>query len=108
MENNKKNIDMAIVGTEDVITLFGAVGIEAVKINSINEADKALNKCSNEGKKIIFISEDVYEQIPEIIEKYSQKAYPIIMPLPLDEQCNGVGVERIRKSVEQAIGVNLF
>lgn len=107
MENNNQK-DMAIVGIEDVITLFGAVGIEPVKINSALEADKALNKCSNEGKKIIFISEDVYEQIPDVIEKYSQKAYPIIMPLPLDEECNGVGVERIRKSVEQAIGVSLF
>lgn len=99
---------MAIVGSEDVVCLFGAAGIEPVRITDASEADAALYRLAREGKKIIFLSEDLYQAIPDVLAKYADKAYPILLPLPLDQDANGVGLERIRKSVERAIGISLF
>ena len=65
-------------------------------------------KLFKEGCKIIYVTEKVYENIPETLEKYSQMTYPIILPLPLDNVNSGVGMKKIKANVEKAIGINIF
>ena len=61
-----------------------------------------------EGCKIIFVTEEIYQNIPETLEKYSQMTYPIILPLPLDDVNSGVGMKKIKANVEKAIGIDIF
>lgn len=105
MENK---IDIAIIGNEDTVALFNVVGIKTYVSCDASMVDQIVFDLSKANCKIIYISEKLYEMILETLAKYQTKAYPIILPLPLDQESNGIGLKRIRQNVEKAIGINIF
>lgn len=110
MEDKQQIIrtDIAAIGKEDTVALFNAVGVTTYYTDNPDEIDQIIFKLSKANCKIIFVSEKVYSIIPETLEKYATSAYPIILPIPLDETSDGLGLKRIRQNVEKAIGINIF
>lgn len=103
-----KPIDAAILGTEEEILLFNAVGIPAFPLKDVSEAEAAVTRLSKRQCKVIYVSEDLYEQIPDIVAKYKFSAFPILLPLPTGKNPKGVGLKRIAQNVENAIGIDIF
>jgi len=104
---SEKN-DIAAIGSDDTIILFNAIGIKTYITKSLSEAEKRIAELANEKCKIVYLAEDIYEAIPETIEKYQYTAFPIIIPLPLTTKPLGVGLKKIKDNVEKAIGINIF
>lgn len=100
--------DISAIAFSDNINILNAVGIKTNVIKDIKEADEIIFELSKSGTKIIYVSEEIYTQIPKTLEKYAHLAYPIILPLPFDGPSKGVGDKKIRASVEKAIGINIF
>ena len=103
-----ERIDIAIIGSDDGVILFNAVGIKTYIVNSLSEAEKKVAQLANEKCKIIYLAEDIYEEIPETIEKYQYTPFPIIIPLPTKPTTKGIGLKKIKDNVEKAIGINIF
>ncbi len=109
MEEKKiTKTDIAIIGKEDTVALFNAIGVTTFFTNDPNEIDQIIFKLAKDNCKIIFVSENIYTLIPETLEKYKLSAYPIILPIQLDLESSGLGLKRIRENVEKAIGINIF
>jgi len=104
----EKTIDTAIVGTTDEILLFNAVGITAFPVKDASEAEKTITKLSQRECKIIYVTEELYETIPETIGKYQFSAFPILIPIPSGKGSKGIGLKRIADNVENAIGIDIF
>ncbi|MCK9536755.1 MAG: V-type ATP synthase subunit F [Bacilli bacterium] len=104
----KEKIDIAAIGSDDTIILFNAVGIKTYMVKSSSEAEKTIAQLTNEKCRIIYLAEDIYEVIPETIEKYQYTPFPIIIPLPTKTVAKGVGLKKIKDNVEKAIGINIF
>lgn len=100
--------NIAAIATTNNVTIFNSVGIKTYIKEDLNEIDKLIYELSKNGCKIVYISEELYLKIPNTLSKYANVPYPIIIPLPIDNKSSGVGDEKIRKSVEKAIGINIF
>lgn len=104
----EKKVHMAAISDNDSVMLFNALGIKTFSVENIPEAEKAIFKLVDMKCKIIYISENLYTQIPEVLDKYKNSPFPIIIPIPYGEESLGVGIEKIRKNVEKAVGIDIL
>ena len=79
---------MAIIGRGDGIVAFSAGGIKPYPVTDLEQAEKTLNKLAKE-YQIIFITEDLAQELNGVIKKYLTSVYPIIIPIPSGEGSSG-------------------
>lgn len=101
---NKRAV--AIAKTENVF-LFRSLGFETFVIDGEEKMKSVLESIAAEAQ-IIIIDEDLQAMIGEYRKRFSEKAFPIIMALPIDHEASGQGLEKLRADVEKAIGLKLF
>jgi V/A-type H+-transporting ATPase subunit F len=100
--------EIAAIGGDDSILLFNAVGIKTFNIDDLALVEKTIFELATNNYRIIYVSEDIYKNIPETLEKYKMTVYPIIIPIPLKEKSDGIGLKKIKENVEKAIGFDIF
>lgn len=100
--------EVAAIGTNDAIILFNAVGIKTYLADEPVVVDRIIFDLANDNYKIIYVSEEIYEMIPETLEKYKNITFPIIIPIPTSTDQKGIGLKKIKENVEKAIGFDIF
>lgn len=103
-----KSSEIAIIAKTSNVTIFNSIGMDTYIISDIQAVDKKIFELASAGCKIVYISENIYVDIEETLDKYKDVPYPIILPLPIDEKSLGIGEKKIKDSVEKAIGINIF
>lgn len=96
------------IGENNNISIFKGIGVDTLVSIDIDEIDQYIFNMVKVGCKIIYISEKLYKEITEILDKYKHKPFPMIIPIPINEEIQGVGLEKIKKNVEKAIGFDIF
>ena len=61
-----------------------------------------------EGCKVIFLTEPVYAQCSEAINKFKTETFPAIIPIPDSHGPSGVAMAAIKANVEKAIGADIL
>lgn len=102
--NNGK---IAVVGDKDLILAFKAAGMEVFCARSAEEAEKTVKKLAKD-YAVIFVTEDLAIQIEETVDKYRDRAYPAIIPIPSSSGATGYGMRRISRDVEMAVGTDIL
>jgi V/A-type H+-transporting ATPase subunit F len=103
-----EKIDIAAIGSDDTILLFNAIGIKTYTLSEPAQVDRIIFQLATEKCRIIYVSEDVYQEIPETIQKYKTTVYPIIIPIPTKTASKDIGIKKIKENVEKAIGFDIF
>jgi V/A-type H+-transporting ATPase subunit F len=103
MRNNK----IAVIGDKDSILAFKAIGVEAFPIKNYFDAAETLKKLARD-YAVIFITEDIAENIIDIVNRYKTRPYPAVIPIPSASGSTGLGMRNISKNVEKAIGVDIL
>lgn len=103
-----ESVSIAAIGTSDSVILFNAIGIKTYVIKEIEEVDRIVYELYKAGCKIIYFDEEIYDNISDVIEKYTYQTYPILLPLPMNGESKEVGLKKIKNNVEKAIGINIF
>lgn len=98
---------IAVIGDKDLVLAFKAIGMDVFSANSAGEAYEQI-KLLARNYSVIFITEDLAEQISDVIEKYRTEAYPAIIPIPSSEGSTGFGMSGIKKDVERAVGTDIL
>jgi len=98
---------IAVIGDKDLILAFKAIGMDVFSADTANEAEKLVKSLAKE-YAIIFITEDLAQQIDQLLTKYKTKAYPAIIPIPSSHGTTGYGIEGIKRDVEKAIGTDIL
>lgn len=98
----------AALGDRDSVILFKTLGFKTMYVESYDEIVSALRELVREETSIIFITEEVAEKIPDILDRYSSVPFPAIIPIPSKSGSTGIGMKRIRENVERAIGTNIL
>ncbi|MDD4212981.1 MAG: V-type ATP synthase subunit F [Bacilli bacterium] len=104
----EEHIPIAAIGEENTIILFNAIGIKTYLLTNPTEVAKTILTLEMQQCKIIYLSEDLYLSLPEIIEKYQSIAFPIIIPIPIKKTSMEIGKKKIRANVEKAIGIDIL
>ena len=56
---------------------------------------------------VIFVTEEIYEQNSEAIDKYTDQVLPAFIAIPGMKGTTGIGMMNIRKCTERAIGADI-
>ena len=100
---------IALIGDSSTGIGFAAGGVTGF---TIGDSDEALNKLRelvvSKEYAIIFITETLAASIVQQISRIETGSIPAIIIIPDQSGARGVGFEKIRISVERAIGIDLL
>ena len=100
--------NIAIIGDSDSIVGFRAVGFKTVAVRSGAEVAAAVDALIHENCFVIFITEQALEGAEDVLSIYADRSIPAIIPIPGRFGKTGIGMENLRRSVEQALGTDVF
>ncbi len=103
MPNNK----IAVIGDKDSVLAFKALGVDVFDAKNYFDAQNTLKQLARE-YSIILITEDIAEQLEDVIARYKVRPYPIVVPIPSSSGSTGLGMKGLSKNVEKAIGVDIL
>jgi len=100
---------IAIIGNEDTVLGFKALGVEVFAISTQTEGEKALKQIREKNQyAIIFITENWTPKLEKELGKFAGQALPAIISIPSSQGTTGEGLKNISKIVEQAVGSDIL
>lgn len=99
---------IAIVGKKDVYLGFKALGVTVCDARTPQAAEQAVLDLTSQGFSIIFISEGLARELGTLLERFRKQSTPAIVMIPDNTGSLGVALERIRKLVERAVGIDIL
>lgn len=101
-------VKIAVVGDADSIKGFACVGLDIYPCAPEREAAvQLLRRLAAGAYGIIYMTEAVFSVAGQEIRKYDEQLSPAIVPIPGLKGDTGVGMQRLRESVEQAVGSDI-
>ena len=98
---------IGILGDRDSVLAFKVTGATVCTANTQKEAEAALKQLAR-NFKVIFITEELALLVPELLDRYKSRPYPIVIPIPSANGSQGVGMAGIKAAVEKAIGTDIL
>ncbi|SHI62043.1 V/A-type H+-transporting ATPase subunit F [Lutispora thermophila DSM 19022] len=99
---------IAVVGDKDSILAFKALGVDVFSVYDSEEARKTVDTIARNNYGIIFITEQIANLIPDTIERYDKEIIPAVILIPSNQGTLNIGMSRINKNVEKAVGSNIL
>lgn len=99
---------IAVMGDRDSIYGFSSIGLDIYPVTDVSHAGKLLKTLFEDGYAIIYITEALCEHLQKEIQSYREQLLPAIIPIPGVYGNTGLGIARVRKSVEQAVGSDII
>ena len=88
--------------------LARAGGMDAYAADTPADAAKLIRKLAAENVRVMFVTERIYEQIPDVVSQYKTEPFPAIIPVPDSHGTTGAGLRALHANVEKAIGVDIL
>ncbi len=99
---------IGVIGDYDSICGFSALGMDIFPVDSADEAKKKIRELDNDEYGIVYITEQILEQMPEEYARYETRMVPAVVPIPSFTGTNGFGLSTIRNYVKQAVGSDII
>lgn len=99
---------IAVMGDRDSIYGFAAVGLDIYPVADAGRAAKQLRRLVEAEYAIIYMTESLCDDLAAELEEYQDKMLPAIIPIPGVANNTGLGMARVKKSVEQAVGADIL
>ena len=99
---------IGVVGDRESVLGFKAVGLEVFPCDLPEEAEKFISGIAKEDFAIIYVTEQLYQGIGDVVARYAEDKLPAIIPIPSKEGTLGLGIEGVKKSVERAVGADIL
>jgi V/A-type H+-transporting ATPase subunit F len=94
-----------VIGDRDSVLGFGALGVK-VKTPSVQaeEVRQAVKEALNEEVAILFITERLAQEVPEIIKDLSRRPLPSVVLIPDASGSKGMGLKKLNEIIIKAVG----
>ncbi|MBQ1422007.1 MAG: V-type ATP synthase subunit F [Firmicutes bacterium] len=99
---------IGVIGDRESILGFKAVGLDVFPIDDPEEAKKTLKRIAKEDFAIIYITEQIYQYMMDLVDEYVDSRLPAIIPIPGKDGTLGIGMTSVKKSVERAVGADIL
>jgi V/A-type H+-transporting ATPase subunit F len=99
---------MAVIGDHDSIMGFKALGVSVFPVRDGQEGAAVLRQIGKEDYGVIFITENVGEEMLPVVQEFAARPLPAILYIPNNQGSTGIGLEKIRRIVERAVGVDIL
>lgn len=99
---------IAVLGDRDSIYGFASLGLTVCPVRDLAEAAGELRRLVEENCAVIYVTEAVFEGLSAEIDRYESRKIPAILPIPGISGNTGIGMNRVKKTVEQAVGSDII
>ncbi len=108
MSDNEKTYKAAVIGDQDSILGFNALGIDVFVQERPDAASRIIDELADGGYAVIFITEPLAEQIRDKLAYYRDKKIPALVPIPSVRGDTGMGMQQVKDSVQKAVGIDIL
>lgn len=100
---------IAVFGDKESVYGFAALGLDTYYTEADDDSSAAFKKlCQSQNYSIIYITEAAAATLEKEIEKYKDQPSPAIILIPGVTGNTGEGILAVKKSVEKAVGSDIF
>lgn len=99
---------IAVIGDRDSIYGFAALGLDVIPIEHGEDALPKIKKICKGEYAVVYITEALASQYQQELEHYSEQQIPAIIPIPGITGNTGIGIDSVKKYVEQAVGSDII
>ncbi|MDR1002483.1 MAG: V-type ATP synthase subunit F [Oscillospiraceae bacterium] len=100
--------NIAVIGDKDSIYGFAAVGLATFAVETKHEAAEKINELRSGSFAVIYITEWLAEELSDLLSKLDGEQIPAIVPIPGISGNTGIGIARVKQSVEKAVGSDII
>lgn len=104
-------VKIAVMGGRETVLGFKALGLDVFPVEEGAEAKMLLRRLAQDTVNtyaIIYVEENLAEELDSEIEKYKDKARPAIILIPGKDGPLGLGQNALRAAVERAVGSDIL
>ncbi len=99
---------IAVIGDKDSILGFKTIGVDTYPVTGAESGLSALKKLVAEDYGVIFITEELAQDLGDIIKELNKRFLPAIVLIPNSKGTLGLGMRQIKTNVEKAIGADIL
>lgn len=99
---------MAVIGDRDSIYGFSALGLDVIDFDRIDDKSEKFKSMCNGDYAVIYVTEHLAKELEREIEHFKEQQLPAIILIPGIKGNTGDGVDKVKKSVEQAVGSDIL
>ncbi|HHX88122.1 MAG TPA: V-type ATP synthase subunit F [Firmicutes bacterium] len=99
---------IAVIGDKDSILGFKTLGVDTFPVATAEKALSVLRKLSNQTYGVIFITEELAQQLEDPLEELNKRFLPAVVLIPNSQGTLGIGMQNIKQKVEKAIGADIL
>ncbi|NLC11113.1 MAG: V-type ATP synthase subunit F [Firmicutes bacterium] len=99
---------IGVIGDKDSILGFKTLGVAIFPVVDAQAALSILKQVAKEDYAVLFITEELAQQLEEPIAELNKRFLPVVVPIPNNKGTLGIGMSKIKESVEKAIGADIL
>lgn len=99
---------IAVIGDFESVLGFKALGLDVFPSSDAAEAILLLNRLANEDYGVVYITENLAQNMIEAIARYKDHLLPAIILIPGKSGSLGIGMASIKNSIERAVGADIL
>ncbi|MCK4401938.1 hypothetical protein KAW08_06525 [bacterium] len=100
--------NIAVIGKSDIVSVFSAFGISAFPIDNSKNAAQKLNELVSLNTDVVFITEELAEQIGDVISDLNITSQTSITVIPDHKGSKGLATSIIKDTVKEAVGMDII
>ncbi len=97
---------VGVAGRPEVVAPFRAAGFAVFAVEPGPDAGPQVEALLGAGLSVLFYTEDRAPHLAGLVGRYSRKATPCLVMLPMGAEQRGL--ERLREMVRRAVGADVF
>ena len=98
---------IAVLGDRDSVLGFKALGLDTHFVETSEEARAALHRLAKEDYAIIYITEQLAEELTADIGRYKSEVTPAVILIPGKTGSLGLGAQALQSAIERAVGADI-
>ena len=99
---------IAVMGDRDSIYGFASVGLDIFPVTEYTEAVRCLRHLAENDYVVIYMTEKLFAELEKEVKALEEETLPAIIPIPGVSGNTGLGIARVKKSVERAVGSDII
>lgn len=99
---------IGVIGNDNSVLIYRMLGFDVFHTMNSQEASQKIDELAKDKYGVIYITEQVAEEISETILKYDEEILPAIILIPDHTGSRGIGKRRVQENVEKAVGQNIL